>query len=373
MHGVFSSYSDATPQATWMDMMVRPDHYIGAGHHHADAGMIHFSGLGVDWFTQTQFNQNYDGKYYNLVQIDGRSEPENMPGIANGYQAAATYLGGDANANGGFASADLTNSYSYRWLTQPPAVWPEYAKTMGWEMDPSPRNMEMFAGTARYKMRFWWANYNYSNYIATSRAPWNPMQYVYRRVGLVRGSHPYGIVIDDLKKDETTHLYQWVAMLNGGVWEARVPGLQSGQAVLAFRETDPKWNGVVTSGKPPIVPSKGEALLLVCALGAGSEDVAGRPLVQITSENGPADKKGNVQLYDRLAINHSGPDAHFKILLIPFKAGDELPKISYDTAGGQASVAFPDQMDQLTFSSAGAHGPCGITLSRGGTKVLTSN
>ena len=101
---------------------------------------------------------------------------------------------------------------------------------MGWEMDPSPDIQNMFAGTARYKMRPWWANYNYSNYIATSRAPFNPMQYVFRTVGLVRGPHPYGVVVDDLKKDDAPHLYQWAAMLNGGVWKAQVDGLAPGQA-----------------------------------------------------------------------------------------------------------------------------------------------
>ncbi|MGA2500329.1 MAG: hypothetical protein ABSH20_21515, partial [Tepidisphaeraceae bacterium] len=77
-HGVFSSYSDATPEAAWINLMVRPNHYLGAGHHHADAGMFHFSALGVDWFTESPFSQNYDGKYHNQVLVDGKSEAENM-------------------------------------------------------------------------------------------------------------------------------------------------------------------------------------------------------------------------------------------------------------------------------------------------------
>lgn len=47
VHGVFSSYSDRTTNAAWMNLLVRPDHYYGAGHHHADAGMFHFSSGGV--------------------------------------------------------------------------------------------------------------------------------------------------------------------------------------------------------------------------------------------------------------------------------------------------------------------------------------
>ena len=35
-----------------------------------------------------------------------------MPGIANGYNGAATYLGAQTSADGGFATADLTYAYS---------------------------------------------------------------------------------------------------------------------------------------------------------------------------------------------------------------------------------------------------------------------
>ena len=80
---------------------------------------------------------------------------------------------------------------------------------------------------------------NTSNYIATSRAPFNPMQYVFRTTGLVRGEHAYGFVVDDLKKDDQPHLYQWVAMLNGGVRKANIPGLGDNQIALAYRDGDP--------------------------------------------------------------------------------------------------------------------------------------
>jgi len=175
-------------------MMVRPDHYLGAGHHHADAGMIHFSALGVDWFTESPFPQVYDGNYHNLVLVDGKSEAGSLSNmnLTIGYQAAGKYLGSKTSNNFSTASADLTNSYSYRWQTQPPQVWSDELKSLPWELDPSDKNLKMFAGTARYKMRPWWATYNFSNYIATSRAPFNPMQYVYRSVALIRGTHNYG-------------------------------------------------------------------------------------------------------------------------------------------------------------------------------------
>ncbi len=91
------------------------------------------------------------------------------------------------------------------------------------------------------------------------------MKYVYRTAGLVRGTHPYGFVVDDLKKDDSDHLYQWVGMLNGGVWKAAVADLPANEVALGYREGDPALNSAVV--QPAIEPQPGEPLLVVCALG----------------------------------------------------------------------------------------------------------
>ena len=190
VQGVFSAYSDRSPEAVWMHMYVRPHHYIGAGHHHADAGMFHFSASGVDWFTQSPFDQEFAGKYFNLVQVDGQSEPTPIPGGPLGYNGAAKYGGSEWNDGWAAGHADLTYAYSWRWMTQAPQVWSDELKAMPWELDPGAENLRNWAGTSRYKMRPWWTTYNYVNYLPTSRAPFNPMQYVRRNVELVRGPHP---------------------------------------------------------------------------------------------------------------------------------------------------------------------------------------
>ena len=365
VHGVFSSYSDASTDATWINMMVRPDHYLGAGHHHADAGMIHFSALGVNWFTESPFPQVYDGKYHNQVLVDGESEPEGSSGVGNGYQAAAKYLGAESNAEGGFASADLTNSYSYRWQTQPGPIWGDKVQALKWELDPSPENLKMFAGTAHYKMRPWWATYTYSNYIATSRSLFNPMQFVYRTVGLVRGQHPYGVVIDDLKKDNQNHLFQWTAMLNGGVWQADVPGLSQGQVALAYRKTESGQN----VPKTLITPQKGEPLLLLCTLGLQQKSDASLPLMQVSTENGVADKQGKAQPYDRISINVKAKDVSYKVLLVPFRYGDLLPKITYNAAKGNVIIQYENQSDEISFTST-SDNRTRLKVTRGGNELI---
>lgn len=368
VHGVFSGYSDAGKDAVWINMMVRPNHYLGGGHHHADAGMFHFSALGVDWITESPFTQVYDGKYHNQVLVDGISEPEGSSGLGTGYQAAAKYLGATTTSSGSFAVADLTNSYSYRWQTQPANIWEPKMAALSWELDPSPQNLKIFAGTARYKMRPWWATYNYSNYIATSRALYNPMKYVYRSVGLVRGKHPYGIVMDNLQKDSLEHLYEWTAMLNGGVWKAAYEHLAKGQMVLA------KNNLYKTDSLAPqtINPINGDPLLLIVSLEENNKDHLSKETITVDREKGPVNSHGaNTNWYDRIKIAYQGNMANFKVLLIPFKYGEVLPKVSYKN--GKANIQWEDgTMDELLFTKTNNNRNL-VRVNRNGKFLLKSN
>ena len=390
VQGVFSSYSDRTTNAAWINMMVRPNHYLGAGHHHADAGMFHFSALGVDWFTQSPFNQEYAGHFYNLVQVDGESEAVSLPdwptaGIL-GWNAAGKYVGPTLAPEAAAATADLTYAYSYRWLTQSPPAWNDRLEKLGWEPEPSPEVLKIFAGTARYKMRPWWLTYNFANYMPTCRAPFNPMRQVTRQVGLVRGAHPYGFVVDDLVKDDAPHLYQWQGDFNGGVVPAAVPGgLAANEIVLAHREGDP--SPADPTMRPVIQPQPGEPLLLAVAVGLQDSGDPSLPPVQVQRAAGPLDRKrvmttkfpfphaeqaqGTPQYFDRLVFNHRSVQAHFRVLLIPFRAGDARPQVTADATGESATVIIGDQRDVIRFTPAEAKGTH-VTVERDGREIIAT-
>lgn len=380
VHGVFSSYSDRTSNAAWINMMVRPDHYYGAGHHHADAGMFHFSGEGVDWFTQTAYNQVFDGRYFNLVQVDGRSEAEPGPQGITAYNGAAKWIGSTNGESGAVASADLTYAYSWRWMTQPPGIWNATVQGLGWSFEPTERIREIFAGTARNKMRPWWLTYNTSNYIATSRALFNPMEYVYRTTGLSRGNHPYGLVIDDLRKDGAEHLYQWCGMLSGGVWEAAVTGAPKGSLVLGYDRSKDVSNPAMTTLPPygkgdgavgALKPVSGDPLLLVLPLTPDASNDKVASLISVEKAKGPLDKKGVPQPYDRLVISTRSQESHFKVLLIPFRMGEPMPSVTYDDKSFTATLRWGDQCETLVFAQ-GSNGKTDVTISREGKVVVAS-
>lgn len=387
VHGVFSSYSDRTTNATWINMMVRPDHYLGAGHHHADAGQFHVSAFGIDWFTQSPFMQTYDGNYYNLVLVDGISEAISQTewptaGIL-GWNAAGNYLGATEGKLAASASADLTYAYSYRWLTQSPPIWTDTVTKLGWEPEPSLEILKIFAGTARYKMRPWWASYDFANYMPTCRAPFNPMRLVRRTVGLVRGHNPYCFIVDDLAKDQANHLYQWQGALNGGVWQAEFKHLPENEVVLGYRAGDP--NPADSKEPMEIQPQRGEPLLLVCAISSTGDGVKAFLPAKVERAAGPLERKkvitsampfphagqneGTPQYFNRLVFDQKGISVHFCVLLIPFRAGELLPQISLQT--NAATVTRNGQEDKISFvrdDEQVTH----ATIHRGGKQILVS-
>lgn len=366
VHGVFSSASDRSPKAAWINLMVRPNHYLGAGHHHADAGMFHFSALGVDWITESPFTQVYAGNVHNQVLVDGKSQADNIPGSVNGYNAAGCYLGATFREHAAMASADLTYAYTWRWNTQPPQEWSPELNSLGWEMDPSPEIQKIFAGTARYKLRPWWSNYTFGNYIPTLRAPYNPMAYVFRSTGLVRGKSPYGFVVDDLKKDEHPHLYQWSAMMSGGIVPAKLSGLAPNQFALMSCGTPRE----VTEGSPTATmePKAGSPVLMIHVLGL--KDSAGtRPLFEFQRMLGPEDRSGKMQYYDRLVIQHEARDVKYRVLLLPVIVGESRPKILENSSTSTAEIHWGEQVDTLKFE-VGANFQSQVAVWRGEKRLL---
>lgn len=356
-YGFLSTSSNQKADATWLALHVRNNHYIGSGHHHADIGMFYFSGLGVNWFTESPFSPKaYAGKYHNLLLIDGKAEAENPP-------AAGKYLGAKMGKNATFGTVDLTYAYTWQWCTQVLEWGTGFSKidstvaTKGWELEPNPDIIKYFKGTQRYKMRVWWPSSNYANWIPTLRALWNPVQYVYRSTGLVKGEHSYGIIVDDAKKDDKEHLYQWSAMTAKGVWKVNYKSLPQGATVLGYRkELEKIW--MKPTEQSALEPQQGEPLLLVYDLEKNTPSVHVatdgfyEPPITTRFGDGKMSEKDvaesqNIQPYNRLTLDRKDKAARYKVLLIPFYYGDDLPKITY--AQGKATVEWKNQVDIIDF------------------------
>lgn len=370
--GILSASSDNTENATWLCFHTRNNHYIGSGHHHADIGMFYFSGLGVNWITESPSPKAYSGRYHNEVIIDGKAESE-------GPAAGGDYIGANLQPMGAISSENMTYSYTYQWCTQV-SKWGEGFNTIdssvakdGWELETRPDNFKYFVGTTHYKMRYWWPSYNFSNYMPNLRALWNPVEYVYRSAGLIKGTHPYSIIVDDAKKDANQHLYQWTAMTAKGVWKADYNNVPKGGVVLGY---DDKLVKLWEKGTDvaPLSPSKGDPLLLVYSIATPSEDnnLLIEDVKEVSKENGIkfSNFAQSIGSYNRLAINRNTVTANFKVLLIPFRYGEALPTIT--TEGMHTTIFWKDgQKDVLDFA-VDATNRTKVVVKRDGKEVIES-
>jgi hypothetical protein len=367
--GIVSGYSENSKDAVWMNMMVRPNHYMGAGHHHADAGMFHFSADSVNWITESPFQKTYDGRFHNEVLIDGIAEPDALQGRAD-------WLGTLVKPQGVFAAADLKNSYTWVWANQfilfDTEEWGPRPDQFEWFVSRDPAAVKAFQGTQRYKMRPWWPTGIFSNWFPVLQRKYNPVEYAYRSAGLIRGQHSYGLVVDDIKKDDKVHLYQWSAMPGAGVWAAETPNGFSPNMLVLTKQGDERAH----AGARRFRTKTGDPMLLICLLGgqgapasfetgpskakkfaldpykalAEKENLPVSSPIRIeTQGDGPLDNTNQIQsFYDRIVGGCYSKEAHFRTLLIPFHQGEKLPEISY--SNNVAIIKWDDQQDRIIFN-----------------------
>jgi hypothetical protein len=175
-----------------------------------------------------------------------------------------------------------------------------------------------------------------------------PVQVVkaFRTAGLVRGAHPYALIVDDLQKDDQPHNYDWGMILADDLTmgSAKSNGdAAHPQADIVLDENikaDPK----AAAGSPP--PAN-DRHLLVRVLQASQLNMDQPASVAILSVLNPPQK--NMQL-NKLHIPSQSVSPDFKMLLFPYKSGQELPSTTWSADHRTVTVAWKDQSDQITFS-----------------------
>jgi len=158
---------------------------------------------------------------------------------------------------------------------------------------------------------------------------YNPVRRAFRTAALVRGKHPYTLIVDDYQKDDQPHQYDWIGNFAVGTVEV-----------------------VSQSGSDLIVQKKGEAdignRLLVRVIQA--DGLSGAPELVNTvigaipgnPNTGKAVTQVRVTARDVVAPN-------FKVLLYPFSKGTSLPRTEF--AANALQVEFEAQKDSFAFKT----------------------
>ena len=349
-HGLFSARSGDQRDALFLMFEARPD-LRHIGHQHHDSGHFYLASGGVMWAVEAGPKSSYSSDH-NIVRIDGQGHSD------VGWAPKVGYLGTETNGPFVLACSDLKNAYDYGWTAPPHFSWHDPAFPH-WKLsvETDPEVVSHFKGTQHYKMRLWGDDYTRSNWGPTMRIEGNPVQYAFRSAGIVNGKHPYAMVVDDLSKDGKEHLYDWVMQVPNGtrMLPATAPSSGSPISVILTRSAGPEeWDRM----SPPETLPKDAPGLMVCFLGLENAEASHASFNEVGSENAPVRLEqlsgsmvaGSSPLKTSLVASQKGTDPRFRILLIPVRGGEVLPKVTYDSKTEIATVTWPGQKDSLRLS-----------------------
>jgi hypothetical protein len=310
--GKLIARSDFSQNALMLHFDARPDAFA-IGHDTVDRGTFEISALARPWAVHQAFRDTQNSTDFSLIHIDGKAEP---------YKATSVkFLWHDERSDAAGGAADLKYAYDWQW-TPPwpskddtfPAPWEHEMsdpRTLGWPDDPDwlPHKIWGEEGIGHIGSYMW-------------RRPFNPVQKAFRTAALVRGSQPYVLIVDDIKKDDQPHVYDWYMQLAPDVIASQIAGRD---VILA----DPK----------------DDRRLLVRAIGADGftgAKVEAYTFQSVTPTSGM--KKGN-----RLVISATSVEPRFKILIVPFRKGEPLPATELTADATHLLVHRSDSQEAISF------------------------
>jgi hypothetical protein len=371
-HGLFTTRSGPDADALFLMFEARSN-LSTIGHQQHDAGHFYLAALGEMWGVEAGAKSGFSHDHSN-VRIDGL-------GLADvAYPPRVKFLGSAITESGAIATADLTNAYNHGWVGPTQFQWtiPDAAH---WKISPEtdPDIVAFFRGTQNYKMRIWGDNYFKQNWGPTMRVESaNPVKSAFRSAALVRGPHPYALIVDDIDKgDGKEHDFDWVMQVPNSVRLADIefPDGNPASAVLVKASGGDGWRMTNVQKTPDGTPA-----LLVVALDmpvtAGPQlwnfyKATEQPF-RLDVRTYTANKTNQILTRTRLYLSRRVKVLRSRIALIPFKTGEALPKISWDATKATATLQWPDQKDTLVFSSAESADPTRVDIFRDGAEILTS-
>ncbi|MEM0966313.1 MAG: hypothetical protein AAGJ81_09225 [Verrucomicrobiota bacterium] len=328
---------------------------VHLGHNQFNQGGFYLAADGVMW-GMTGDPQQKQSSLDSIPRIDGE-------GYGNEQYSGAVkvdFLGAVDGKILTMATADVKNAWDYEWTAPFHFTW-NYPYAEKWELsvDTDPEIVKFFKGTQNWKSRLWDHSYYQMNWGPTMRIKGRPVEYAYRSAGVVHGDYPYVLVMDDLKMDDEVRRYDWIMQLPLSV---RAIDRKGAEGVVLMQETAETIRPFDQRGRDYNLdrPVKGAPLLLVVPLGGKviaaydptkyEEDTINQAVEISVNQEMYHNRRGQLKSTKALSIGRDGKEMNSKVLLIPHRAGDELPTITYSEETGEAILQWNRQTDRLIFT-----------------------
>ena len=326
--GYMSARSGWTEDAIRLDFRCKPDRYA-LGHVHPDWNSFELQGAGRDWIWDPgKLTPRND--HHTTILVDG--------------------IGAGGSINKPVGGIHIVPGRFIDFIDTPAASIGCGDAKVAYDWAQSPAGSE----PAVTNHGLTWADFVYKTprEIAMKNEPWrrqpiqeqlyryNPMRSAFRTVAVVRGAHPYVLVIDDYVKDGGMHQWDWLA--NTPTGQLVKDSGSNTDLILRWREDQT----------------------------AGS-----RLLVRVLNAEG---QKGEIALEERveknwpthslISIKAAAVAPKYRVLLFPHEKGAELPTSSWNPDRTKLKMTWKNQEDDFEFE-AGADGRSRMVLRRGGVVV----
>ncbi len=333
-------------------------HVRGAsgGHPYCDRNGIMLSGKGRPWITVPYDGGQGAGWACNTVQFEGFDTTNSTPGRVVDFvdTPQASFAVGDAKYAWDWQHFNIEKTKDGKSpLTRDAVDRHDYDLPGDWTGKLVEHSFNDFAYTKVPAVEFsdplkYLGGWNLADgeLQPVARAVYLPVMKAFRTAGLVRGPHPYVLVVDDIQRNGLRSQYDWNLTLMDDLVQA--PSLpttaQPGDMIFVGKNSVAK-DGTLAPGEPSL-------LLRVL-------DAQGRPATTLGI-------RSKMQI---LTISTWAVQPAYKVLLYPFRTGEPLPTTKWDASHSGLTIDFPDQHDQLQFSPADS-GKTNVQISRDGAPIV---
>lgn len=366
--GLLISRTSWEPDA--VHFLFQPRSIVG-GHRHGSRNMVLLSSHSRVWIDYTHqaggsaSGNIIESRYQNVTLVDGKGQVFETPPaqfVAKVEFPEATFGVGDAQLAYGVRKCKpgelpielKPNDFRLKksdlpWMNLPWRLLPDWYTSQKLEQYGAVRNQRFGCSHERK----WEANWAWN----VEKPGDKPFHHAFRTAGLIRGKHPYVLVVEDIQKDNNSHLYEMlfqvppdVEIERAGFFEmvdGRYRGIGQDEPknpigeILLRESPDPirraKWG----------TESNGERRLLVRVLEApGDFTQNGKPgtletYVRIARTQ---------QLGKRLVLPGRAVTGTYKVLLFPHTKGEPLPLTEWNADRTKLKIFWNDQDDHYLFT-----------------------
>jgi Concanavalin A-like lectin/glucanases superfamily/Fn3 associated len=344
----------------------KQDFFYG-GHEGSENNRLTLWKDGVNWIQDNNMLATKATFLQNMLTVDGMG--------CHWPPAPGNWLGVQETKDGLVAAGDGKIGFSYTKVMQvhplafPSAKIPYYAPFSEGNFDLS-RDLQIAFQPSTIKWNDGYAHTDYGPWSGETRLvesykPFNVMEQAYRTVQVAKGNYPYVLVMDDAKKDNNMHQFEWniSVPIDAELVEVSTPE-------VVFQNTEPSPNRVddiiLSKGTPPKDPKTGKYILK-----KGDPLCLIRVLWRNTDYGFPIPKLEKFQGYSLVTVPARTVSPEFRILIYPYRFGDPLPQTNWNKNRTQLTVQIKEQNDVYDLAQTEG-GRTVLSMKRNARKVLQS-